>query len=147
VRFQQVADPFHLDRFVAAQASDYAIALAELRAGCKRSHWIWYIFPQLAGLGRSSTAQHYAIRSLAEAQAYLRHPLLGLRLHECLAALDALGHSDVDAIFGSLDAMKFRSSLSLFAEADPHDTDVDHALSRWFGGRKDKATLDLLHRA
>ena len=139
-----MADPFDLDRFVEAQAGMYDAALGELRAGRKTSHWIWFIFPQIAGLGRSPTAQHYAIRSLAEAQAYLRHPLLGARLHECLAALQSLPATDADRIFGSLDAMKFRSSLTLFRRADPADLSVRDALQRWFGGQEDAATLRLL---
>lgn len=140
-------DPFDLDRFVQAQAADYATALAELKAGRKRSHWIWYIFPQIAGLGRSPTAQHYALRSVAEAQAYLRHPLLGPRLHQCLTSLEALPPTSGDAIFGSLDAIKFRSSLTLSAAADPDDAAFTGALLRWFGGQADAATIELLRQA
>jgi uncharacterized protein (DUF1810 family) len=142
-----MADPFDLDRFLKAQEGDYATALAELKTGRKRGHWIWFVFPQLAGLGRSPTAQHYAIRSLREAQAYLAHPILGARLHECLGALQALAPTSAEAVFGELDAMKLRSSLTLFAEADAGDAFVEGALQRWFDGRKDEATLRLLHSA
>lgn len=139
-------DPFDLDRFVQAQAGDYAIALAELRDGRKRSHWIWYIFPQITGLGRSPTAQHYAIRSIDEARAYLAHPVLGARLHECLIALQGLAPITAEAVFGALDAMKFRSSLTLFAAADPTDRTIAQALQRWFAGQQDGATMQLLDR-
>lgn len=142
-----MADPFDLDRFLTAQAEAYDTALDELRSGRKRSHWIWFIFPQIAGLGRSPTAQHYAIKSLEEAQAYLAHPILGARLHECLKALQLLEPTTAESVFGELDAMKFRSSLTLFAEADPADPIVEGALDRWFGGRKDEETLRLLGRA
>ncbi|WP_116092142.1 DUF1810 domain-containing protein [Sphingomonas crusticola] len=142
-----MADPFHLDRFVRAQAEIYDTALDELRAGRKTSHWIWFIFPQIAGLGRSPTARHYAIGSLEEAQAYLHHPLLGTRLAECLAALQALGRTSADAVFGSLDAMKFRSSLTLFHAADPGNITIRDALDSWFDGQEDEATLELLRGA
>ncbi|WP_442681003.1 DUF1810 domain-containing protein [Sphingomonas sp. ASY06-1R] len=140
-------DPFQLDRFLTAQADLYATALQELQRGRKTSHWIWFIFPQIAGLGRSPTAQHYAIRSLDEARAYLRHPILGARLHECLHALDGLPEADAERVFGALDAMKVRSSLTLFRAAAPGDGAVTTALNRWFGGKEDAATLTLLRRA
>lgn len=139
-----MADRFDLDRFLRAQENSYEAALDELKAGRKRSHWIWFVFPQIAGLGRSPTAQHYAICSIAEAQAYLSHPILGARLHESLEVLRLLEPISADAVFGSLDAMKFRSSLTLFAAADGGDAVVATALDRWFGGRKDEATLRLL---
>lgn len=142
-----MTDQYHLDRFLAAQVGNYANALAELKAGRKRSHWIWFVFPQIAGLGRSPTAQHYAISSLEEAKAYLAHPILGPRLHECLEALQSLAPTSADAVFGDLDAMKFRSSLTLFAEADGGDVIAGGALDRWFDGRKDEATLRLLSRS
>ena len=142
-----MTDPFHLDRFLQAQREMYATALAELGNGRKTSHWIWFIFPQLSGLGRSPTAQHYGIASLAEAQAYLGHPVLGPRLHECLQALQSLPPTGAERIFGALDAMKFRSSLTLFRAADPADAVVKAALERWFDGREDEATLELLRRA
>ena len=139
--------PFQLDRFLEAQEATYDTALDELRGGRKRSHWIWFVFPQIVGLGHSPAAQHYALRSLEEAQAYLAHPILGARLHECLKLLQTLGATDAKAVFGELDAMKFRSSLTLFAEADPGDAIVGSALDRWFGGGKDEKTLQLLARA
>ena len=142
-----MANPYDLDRFLEAQEGSYETALDELQSGRKRSHWIWFIFPQIAGLGRSPTAQHYAIRSLDEAEAYLAHPILGARLHECIKALQLLPPTSAETVFGSLDAMKFRSSLTLFAEADPGDAIVAAALDRWFDGRRDEATLELLGRA
>jgi uncharacterized protein (DUF1810 family) len=135
-----------LDRFLKAQDDAYADALDELRAGRKRSHWIWFVFPQIAGLGHSPTAQYYAIRSIDEARAYLAHPILGARLHECLQVLQLLDTTDARAVFGDLDAMKFRSSLTLFAEADPGDAIVEAALERWFEAKKDEKTLQLLGR-
>jgi len=139
-----MADPYHLDRFLKAQEDSYDTALDELRAGRKRSHWIWFIFPQIAGLGHSPTSQYYAIKSLEEAIAYLAHPILGGRLHECLKALQTLEQTDANQVFGELDAVKFRSSLTLFAEAHPADPIVEVALDRWFDGRKDEKTLRLL---
>ncbi|MBW8744683.1 MAG: DUF1810 domain-containing protein [Sphingomonas sp.] len=139
-----MADPYDLDRFLKAQEDSYDTALDELRTGRKRSHWIWFIFPQLAGLGQSPTSQFYGIKSLEEATAYLRHPILGGRLHECLKVLQPLEQTSADQVFGELDAMKFRSSLTLFAEADPADPIVEVALDRWFDGRKDEKTLQLL---
>lgn len=131
-----------LDRFVSAQAADYDTALAELYAGRKRTHWMWYIFPQIAGLGHSATARHYAIRDLAEARAYLAHPLLGPHYHAAVAAL--LRHRGRDAadIMGAVDAMKLRSSLTLFSRAGG-GSDVDAALAAFFPGA-DEATLKLL---
>jgi len=141
-----MADPFDLERFLKAQEEAFEIALEELRSGRKSSHWIWFVFPQIAGLGHSPTAQHYAIRSLEEAHAYLAHSVLGARLHECLKALQLLETDDAQSVLGDLDAMKFRSSLTLFAEADPGDAIVDAALDRWFGGERDAKTLQLLGR-
>ena len=141
-----MADAHDLDRFLTAQEDSYDTALDEIKAGRKRSHWIWFVFPQLAGLGHSPTSQYYGVRSLDEAAAYLRHPILGGRLHECLKALQTLEETSADRIFGELDAMKFRSSLTLFAEADPADPIIAAALDRWFGGRKDERTLQLLDR-
>jgi len=141
-----MTDTYDLDRFLKAQENDYDIALDELKAGHKRNHWIWYVFPQIAGLGRSPTSQFYAIKSLDEAAACLRHPILGGRLHECLKALHTLEQTSADQVFGELDAMKFRSSLTLFSEANPADPIVEVALDRWFGGRKDEKTLQLLRR-
>ena len=141
-----MAEPFDLDRFVTAQATSYDSALAEIHRGAKRSHWMWYIFPQIAGLGRSEIARHYAIRSLGEAQAYLAHPLLGQRLLECVAALQALPHTTAENVFGGVDAVKLRSSLTLF-EAAGGNPIFAAAIDRWFDGRRDDATLRLLDEA
>jgi uncharacterized protein (DUF1810 family) len=138
----RVADPFNLDRFVSAHAGSYETALAEIRRGAKRSHWMWYVFPQLAGLGRSEMARHYAIRSLSEARAYLAHPLLGPRLRACVAALQDLTGTSAEAVFGAIDAVKLRSSLTLF-EASGFE-EAGAAIDRWFDGRRDEATSRLL---
>jgi uncharacterized protein (DUF1810 family) len=134
---------FDLDRFVTAQAGSYDAALAEITRGAKRGHWMWYIFPQIDGLGRSETARFYAVRSIAEARAYLAHPLLGRRLIACVAALQDLTGTNAEAVFGSIDAMKLRSSLTLFSEAGG-DPMFAAALDRWFAGRRDEATLRLI---
>ena len=132
-----------LDRFVDAQRDTYAGALAELKRGRKTSHWMWFVFPQIAGLGHSSTARFYAICSLAEARVYLAHPVLGPGLHEFLAALAALPPTTAELVFGGIDAIKLRSSLTLFIAAGGGD-DFAAALDRWYGGRPDDATLGLL---
>ncbi len=132
-----------LARFVEAQANSYASALAEIRAGAKRSHWMWFIFPQLRGLGQSPTAHYYGIASIDETRAYLDHDLLGSRYRECVEALQQLGTSDPVAVFGSIDAMKLRSSLTLFEVAAP-DPLFASALDRWFGGVRDPATQHML---
>jgi len=138
-----VSDDGSLDRFVEAQTLAYAIALAEIRRGAKRTHWMWFIFPQIAGLGRSATARHFAIRSIDEARAYLDHPVLGPRYDECVAALQDLTISDPVAVFGEVDALKLRSSLTLFESARP-DSLVAAAIDRWFGGKRDEITLRIL---
>ena len=138
------SDPFDLQRFIDAQDGVYETALAELRAGSKQSHWMWFVFPQLAGLGRSPTALFYAIASIDEARAYLEHPLLGARLRECVDAL--LSWTDKRApeqILGSIDAIKLRSSLTLFDHIDPHSL-FEQALLNFFEGRRDERTLALL---
>ena len=135
-----------LDRFIKAQQDTIEVALAELRSGQKRTHWMWFVFPQIAGLGRSSTAQFYAVTSLEEAKAYLSHPLLGSRLRECTRAV--LAWSDRRRpiqIFGDVDALKFHSSMTLFDRVQPHDLFAD-ALTAFFGGAPDQATLALLAR-
>lgn len=132
-----------LDRFVEAQEPVHATALAEIRRGAKRSHWMWFVFPQLAGLGRSSTAQFYGIHSADEARAYLDHPLLGPRFVACVQALQDLPTSDAAAVFGPVDAMKLRSSLTLFEAVGPQPL-FAAALDRWFGGERDPMTLDIL---
>lgn len=140
------SDPFDLERFVAAQNAQgtYTRALGELRAGAKRSHWMWFVFPQIAGLGASPMAQRYAIGSIDEARAYLEHPVLGTRLRQCVAAIDSLPTTDAKAVFGGIDAMKLRSSLTLFLRAAPDDEGFARALTKYFGGVPDQRTLDLL---
>jgi uncharacterized protein (DUF1810 family) len=135
---------FDPERFVTAQATAYEGALAELRRGRKTGHWIWFVFPQVAGLGDSSMSQHYAIRSLAEARAYLAHPVLGPRLRECARALAAHSGRSADEILGSVDAMKVRSSMTLFHRADPDDALFREVLERFYGGVPDPATDRLL---
>ena len=139
-----MTDRFDLDRFVSAQTDIYEVALAEIRRGAKRSHWMWFVFPQIDGLGRSAMAQRYAIRSIDEARAFLAHPILGGRLRACVAALQDLTGTTADAIFGQLDAMKLRSSLTLFAAAARGERLFEAALDRWFGGQPDEATLERL---
>ena len=134
-----------MNRFVEAQASTYERALAELRSGRKRSHWMWYVFPQLAGLGRSATAERYAIASLAEAGAYLKHPVLGPRLIECATAvLDVEGRS-AHEIFGSPDDLKLRSCATLFALVSAPESVFTRLLAKYFDGG-DEQTLRLLGR-
>lgn len=137
-------DPFDLARFVAAQAQSYEAALAEIRRGAKRSHWMWFVFPQIAGLGASAMARRYAIVSLDEARAYLDHAILGPRLVACVAALQDLDSSDAESVFGGIDAIKLRSSLTFFAEAGGGAL-IEAALTRWFR-TPDRATLDLIAR-
>lgn len=136
-------DPSDLDRFEAAQAGAFDTALAEIRRGRKRSHWMWFVFPQLRGLGHSSMAERYGIGSLAEARAYLDHRLLGSRMRTIVEALQDLVGSTAQEVFGELDAMKLRSSLTLFLEASG-DPLFAAALDRWFNGVRDEATLKLL---
>ena len=135
-----------LQRFVDAQdeSGTYAAALAELSTGRKRSHWMWFVFPQIAGLGRSPTAQHFAITDLDEARAYLAHPILGPRLRECATALVGLDATDPVAVLGSIDAVKLRSSMTLFAHADPDEPLFRDVLARYFEGDEDPATLERL---
>lgn len=135
---------YDLERFVDAQRESYARALGEITKGRKQTHWIWYVFPQLAGLGRSALARFFAIHSLEEARAYLAHPILGPRLLECVTALQNLPIPDPVAVFGSVDAKKVRSCLTLFAEAAPKQPLFNATLDRWFGGHKDEATLAIL---
>lgn len=132
-----------LERFVAAQADSYATAIAEIRNGAKCTHWMWFIFPQLRGLGRSPVALHYGIASASEAKAYLAHPLLGSRYRECGEALAMLPHPDAERVFGPVDAMKLRSSLKLFEHVGALPL-LSDAIDLWFAGKRDKATLDLL---
>jgi uncharacterized protein (DUF1810 family) len=139
-------DPYDVERFVVAQDAHgtYQQVVAELRAGRKTSHWIWFIFPQIAGLGHSAMSQRYAITSLDEARAYLRHPVLGPRLIECISLLDATREQSAAGILGSLDAQKLQSSLTLFMRADPAKPVFLRALNRYFGGVPDIATERIL---
>jgi len=143
-----VDDPFDLERFVAAQAQGgtYDAAVAELRGGRKRSHWMWFVFPQIAGLGQSPISRRYAISSLAEAQAYLAHEILGPRLVECARIVAALDARSADEVFGGIDAMKLRSSMTLFARADPTNPVFGEVLDAYFGGEPDGATERLIAR-
>jgi len=142
-------DPYHLQRFVAAQDAGGAHrrALDELRAGRKSGHWMWFVLPQVAGLGHSAMARTYAVSSLAEARAYLAHPVLGPRLRECADALLALHSTDATAVMGGIDAMKLRSSMTLFevAATDGGDaTRFGRVLDQFFAGKRDSATLGIL---
>ena len=131
---------FDLDRFVSAQAGVYEGVLDELRRGRKTGHWIWFIFPQVAGLGSSSMSQHYAIGSLDEARAYLAHPVLGTRLRECAGIVLEIQGRTASDIFGSLDAMKVRSCMTLFHRAAPDEPVFAQVLERFYGGVADEAT-------
>jgi uncharacterized protein (DUF1810 family) len=139
-------DPHRLQRFVDAQndANTYERALSELRAGHKRSHWMWFVFPQISGLGHSPMAVGYAISSLAEASAYLDHPLLGPRLLDCTRALARITGSSAHEILGATDALKLRSSMTLFAHAAPHEPLFRAVLGQYFDGMPDAATEQLL---
>jgi uncharacterized protein (DUF1810 family) len=138
-------DPHHLDRFVQAQQGLHDTALDELRHGRKTSHWMWFVFPQLAGLGRSATAQHYALDGRAEARAYLDHPVLGPRLLEATAVVAAAPARSADDRLGGIDAMKLRSSMTLFAHAATDPAPFRAVLDRWYGGTEDPVTVRLLH--
>lgn len=137
-------DEHDLNRFVDAQRSTYERALAELRGGRKRSHWMWYVFPQLAGLGRSATSRHFAIASADEAKAYLEHPLLGPRLVECSAAVLEVDGRSAYEIFGSPDDLKLHSCATLFARVSPPGSPFAALLAKYFGGREDGETVRLL---
>ncbi|ARS49027.1 calpastatin [Ectopseudomonas mendocina] len=137
-------DPFDLARFVEAQQRNYQQALDELRAGAKRSHWIWYVFPQLRGLGRSEMAEHYGISGLDEARAYLAHPLLGKRLEDCARALLSHRGRPVRQIMGSPDDLKLRSSMTLFQAAAPQQPLFAEVLQAFYEGEQDAATLQRL---
>ena len=137
-------DPAGLERFVKAQEYDYDTALREIRSGRKRSHWMWYIFPQLQGLGFSSTAQYYGIRDLEEAQDYMEHPVLGARLVEISEALLTLDTADPSAVMGYPDDLKLRSSMTLFELAAPEQPVFGRVLEKYYSGRRDRRTLELL---
>jgi uncharacterized protein (DUF1810 family) len=138
---------FDLARFVAAQQEVYADALAELRNGRKRSHWMWFICPEIEGLGSSATSRRYAIRGLDEAAAYLRHPVLGPRLLECCEVLLGIEHRSAAGIFGSPDDLKLRSCATLFAAVSPARGVFHRVLDKFFAGEPDGLTLDLIGRA
>ena len=138
---------FDLKRFVMAQDPVIQTVLRELRAGCKQTHWMWFVFPQLRGLGHSPTAQHYGISDLAEARAYLDHDVLKVRLKECVEAVLTVSNRTLHDIFGSPDDIKFRSSMTLFAIAGGNGKLFQQALDRYGGGQMDWATIDLLKLA
>ncbi len=143
-----MGENYKLERFTLAQDSGgtYERATAELRAGRKTSHWMWFVFPQLAGLGRSHTAREFSIESLDEARAYLRHDILGPRLAECAGIVAGLSGRTAEQIFGGTDAMKLRSSMTLFHRADPGQPVFADVLARYYGGEPDPATDELLGR-
>lgn len=136
-----VDDRFQLQRFVDAQEQVYETVLGELRAGRKRGHWMWFIFPQIVGLGRSAMAQRFALSSLEEASAYLAHPVLGRRLRECAMLVAGISGRSITEIFGNPDDMKFRSSMTLFARAAPDEPIFATCLRQYFGGEPDPQTL------
>jgi uncharacterized protein (DUF1810 family) len=137
-------DPFKLRRFVEAQDLVYRSVIAELRAAVKQSHWMWFVFPQIAGLGHSAMADKYAIGSLDEAKAYLAHPLLGARLKECTELVVAVTGKTARQIFGSPDDLKFRSSMTLFAHTAPDEPLFREAIEKFYSGEEDRLTVELL---
>lgn len=141
----RMPDPYNLQRFVDAQASCFAQVTSELAAGEKRTHWMWFIFPQLEGLGSSPMAQRFAISGMDEAKAYLAHPVLGARLRDCISLVNAVSGRSLEDIFGYPDDLKFHSSITLFAQASHPKNDVfDEALKKYFNGVPDKATTNRL---
>jgi uncharacterized protein (DUF1810 family) len=142
-----MTDPFDLQRFVDAQEPVFAVAVAELRAGRKRTHWMWFVFPQLRALGRSATAVRFGISSRKEAAAYLEHEVLGPRLRTCAQVLTALGATSAERVMGAVDAMKLRSSMTLFAAVTEDDGDFVAVLDAYYAGERDHATLELLGRS
>ena len=137
-----MSDPYNLQRFLSAQAPVVEQVRAELRAGQKRGHWMWFVFPQIAGLGRSDMARRYAIASLIEARAYAAHEILGPRLIECAALAVAMEGRSIGEIFGYPDDLKFHSSMTLFARAAPQEPVFPDALRKYFGGVEDRATVE-----
>lgn len=137
-------NPQNLSRFIKAQKSVYSDVLAELKSGRKRTHWMWFIFPQIAGLGFSPTAQLYAIKSLDEAREYLKHPILGARLLECSELVLAVKDRSISDIFGYPDDLKLRSAMTLFSCVAEKDSVFDAVLERYFDGKRDARTLELL---
>ena len=144
-RSKSDGDIYDLNRFLQAQENDYERALAEIKSGRKESHWMWFIFPQLDGLSSSSTAKFYAIKNVAEARAYLAHPVLGARLIECFEATLRLQYSSATAIFGSPDDLKLASCATLFATVSPPNSVFERLLEKLYHGRRDEKTLQLLH--
>jgi uncharacterized protein (DUF1810 family) len=142
-----MSDPFDLERFVRAQANDYARALAEIKAGRKRSHWMWYVFPQFAGLGVSATSQQYAIKSLDEARAYLAHQRLGPRLRECADGVLGVSGRTAQDIFGRPDDMKLKSSATLFSLISSGGSIFHQIIDRYFDGIRDETTIELIRRS
>lgn len=140
-------DCIDLERFVEAQADTYAQAVNELRSGQKRSHWMWFIFPQFDGLGMSATSHRYAIKSLPEAHEYLRHPVLGARIAECTKIVNSLQGRSARQVFGAPDDMKFRSSMTLFELASGSKSEFTAALEKYFAGERDTKTLELVRVA
>jgi uncharacterized protein (DUF1810 family) len=137
-------DPFQLSRFVSAQDKVYDRVLAELKSGRKRSHWMWFVFPQIEGLGFSSTTQYYSIKSLEEARQYLEHPLLGKRLRQCAEAILALEELSASSIFGYPDDMKLKSSMTLFAAVTEVKSVFGRVLDKYYQGNRDERTLAIL---
>jgi uncharacterized protein (DUF1810 family) len=139
-------DPYNLERFLEAQDPVFEDVCSELRAGSKRSHWMWFIFPQMKGLGHSSMATYYAISGLQEAREYLQHGILGPRLVECCELVTAIRGRPIEEVFGQVDSLKFHSSITLFAQAAPENQAFQAALQKYFKGKDDSATLQLLSR-
>lgn len=138
--------PHELQRFLDAQTPIYPHVLSELAQGQKATHWMWFVFPQIEGLGASPTSRRYAIRTLEEARAYLEHPLLGSRLRECTRLVNAVRGRSIHEIFGYPDDLKFHACMTLFVQADPHEPVFVEALNRFFGGQRHAATLMRLAR-
>jgi uncharacterized protein (DUF1810 family) len=141
---KSASDPFDLNRFTKAQERIYGNVLSELKSGRKRTHWMWFIFPQLEGLGHSETARFYAIKSLDEARQYLNHPVLGVRLRQCAAIVLGVKHRSIEDIFGFPDHLKFKSSITLFSRVKNADPVFEAVLARFFQGKPDSLTLELI---
>ena len=143
---EQIEDKFELNRFVRAQEDSYPAALSELKAGQKRSHWMWYVFPQIDGLGQTSMSKRYSIKSLDEAKEYLQHPVLGARLKECVDAILGINNRSASEIFGFPDDLKLKSSMTLFEQAAEDDSVFSSVLDKYYQGERDRRTLDLLNQ-
>lgn len=140
-------DPFNLERFLLAQEKVYPTVVNELKSGMKRSHWMWFIFPQIEGLGRTEMAKRYSIKSLDEAKAYVSHPLLGSRFQECIDLVLAIDGKSANDIFGNPDDLKFRSSMTLFLRAAPHIDLFQRAINKYYDGQHDDITNQVLDEA